>query len=157
MTCRDDLLCAYDLTALDDEGNPTRAGACYHLDGLACLDGRCVQLPGEGEACAPDDEESSISCQEGLACRAGRCVPAAVLGEGEACAYYTSEWCARDLTCDNGGMGSFSEGVCVAQSGHGEPCFDYGGPEESCKDWLACVDGVCSLRLCNGGPVIFGF
>ena len=106
--------CSIDPGALNADFEVTRAGTCYHLDGLACLNGRCVPLPGEGDACSPnneDSDDSSEACQSGLACREGRCVNAETLREGDACEFYTPDWCTNGLTCDNSGDGGMAS-VC---------------------------------------------
>ena len=158
LTCGDDGYCTRDPNALNDEFEATRAGTCFHRDALACLNGRCAPLPGEGEACSPNNDESDISsqaCQNGYACRDGLCVRAARLREGDACEFYTPEWCGPGLTCDTSGGNDI--GACIPQVGPGEPCFDNGGPEEPCLGWLACDEGVCTSLICESGPTYFLF
>ncbi len=110
--------------------------------GLACTEGACGPIPGEGQACAGTD-----TCAEGLGCAFGPTGSICVVprGEGEACE--NRQACRVELHCG-------ATGTCTADVPEGAPCDpglgDCGG---------ACVPDasggfVCRARLAEGATCL---
>lgn len=87
-----------------------------------CLEGTCVERPGDGDLC------SGYECQPGLLCIEGGCAPPRLAGEG--CAL--DDACTPPLRC--------VEGSCTALGEIGAGCND----TTACAHGLRCIDDACA-------------
>lgn len=105
---------------------------------LACVNGRCVRKPDEGDAC----DDSFEDCRIGQGCDAGRCVTVPCLAE-------PSGFCGGPTRCPSGWYCG-TEQHCIRLPGPGESCEELG----VCGTGLVCLDKQCIAppSLPNGTP-----
>jgi hypothetical protein len=94
---------------------------------LACVNGRCVNKPDEGDAC----DDSFQDCRIGQGCDAGRCVALACIAE-------PSGFCGGATRCPSGWYCGADQ-HCARLPGPGESCSKLG----SCGANLVCLDDRC--------------
>jgi hypothetical protein len=112
--------------------------------GLLCVEGKCLNVPGKGDACALD--ANAISCTTGLGCFGGAsgftcepALPATTQGLGASCAAFAGTLCAEDLACEF--SGTLATGSCRGPYAAGAPCC--ASFPELCPVGSRCKGSVC--------------
>ena len=148
--CQSDFLrpARTDGAALGEPCQDELRGSCRDDVTLACVDGRCVARPDQGDTC--DDDRDCRVLQH---CRGGRCTaaecsppkpPCPQCGQGQSCDLRTGtcqpipqEGQSCSLTCAAGLVCDFGLAVCVPFRRNGRPCSD---------NWQ-CQSGTCLRDL----------
>lgn len=120
-------------TCLERPGEGDDCNGYECAPGLLCLEGQCTAPAAAGGECGMDD-----ACAPPLRCVEGEC--AALAGDGGECTEDAA--CAHGLACDGDSCGPVPEGPCVTS----EDC----GHLESCVNVPVCLDKAQADDPCTG-------
>eukprot|EP00056_Hartaetosiga_gracilis_P012832 m.206744 g.206744 ORF g.206744 m.206744 type:complete len:902 (-) comp13757_c0_seq21:842-3547(-) len=106
--------------------------------------GNCFPLPGEGEKCIAEEDDTvkncvPVGCQDGLQCVNGGCIRKGSCTSNSNCTQ--TEYCDKCDSCSEGDC----VGRCVSLPSLNEQCSDHveGCLPTECQPGLVCSDGVC--------------